>query len=260
MIVSNISNLLVFLLYILAYLLIIFRPKTASVTTVLLGVTSLLVLNSFDFEKIGKIVDFNTLAILFGMMLIVSILKEKGIFTEISEYIIKASRGNFILMLSFIYVAIFFLSAFLDNVTTILIFIPILFYISDVSNIDAKPITITAIFFSNIGGMTTAIGDPPNIIIYAASKVPFLTFMIKLMPLGIIITLYSTFLSMKRLKMLETNVELIDYEEIKSVESGHVGTQKTLWLVYSGIFILVILLMTFHNKLNMELGLITLLF
>jgi len=241
----------VLLLYILAYAMILYRPKTSAISTLLLGITSLFFLNQFDFTRIGNVVDFNTLSILFGMMLIVSVLKEKGVFIGISEYIITASKGNFFSMLVFINIAIFFLSAFLDNVTTILIFIPILFYISDTLNLDPKLLSTSAILFSNIGGMTTAIGDPPNIIIYSVSKLSFLSFIFNLMPVGIIVLLLQ-------LTFLKKQLNLGSFPTVNQNRIHTAG--KSTWLSYMLFFILTIVTMAFHDRLNMELGTVTVLY
>lgn len=154
-------KLFVLFIYALAYAFIIFRPQISSVTTFLFGIVAILLLGEFNFAELSKIVDFNTLSILFGMMLTISVLKEHGVFNAISEKIVKFSKGNMIKAILLIDVAIFLLSSLLDNVTTILIFIPILLYIADITSVDYKLLTINAIFFSNLGGMTTAIGDPP---------------------------------------------------------------------------------------------------
>jgi len=242
---------LVILLYISAYTMILFKPKTSAVSTLLFGITSLFVINQFDFTKIGTTVDFNTLSILFGMMIIVSVLKEKGVFTGISEYIIKASKGNFFKMLVLINIAIFFLSAFLDNVTTILIFIPILFYISDTLNLDPKILSTSAILFSNLGGMTTAIGDPPNIIIYSVSKLSFVSFFVNLMPVGIIMLIIQ-------LAFLKKSLNFHSITEVTQDKSYTI--EKSSWLKHMLFFILTVITMAFHDKLNMELGTVTLLY
>jgi len=137
-------------IYTIAYAFIIFKPHISSVTTLLFGIVSILLLGEFNFENLPAIVDFNTLFILLGMMLTISILKKHGVFNEISERIVKFSKGNMILAILLIDVAIFLLSSLLDNVTTILIFIPILLYIADITDIDYKLLTINAIFFQTL--------------------------------------------------------------------------------------------------------------
>jgi len=141
------------------------------------------------------------------MMLTISVLKKHGVFNEISEKIVKFSKGNMILAILLIDIGIFFLSSLLDNVTTILIFIPILLYIADITDIDYKLLTINAIFFSNLGGMTTAIGDPPNIVIYAVSKLSFMSFIYNLMPIGVIILIIQIFMLSKNFRKITYKVQ-----------------------------------------------------
>ena len=239
-------KLFVLFIYALAYAFIIFRPQISSVTTFLFGIVAILLLGEFNFAELSKIVDFNTLSILFGMMLTISVLKEHGVFNAISEKIVKFSKGNMIKAILLIDVAIFLLSSLLDNVTTILIFIPILLHIADITSVDYKLLTINAIFFSNLGGMTTAIGDPPNIVIYAVSKLSFLSFIVNLMPIGILVLLIQIFMTKKNLKEISYNTEIAENSTIKS----------NLWALYFAAFMLVVVLMALHEQIGLELGLI----
>lgn len=239
-------KLFVLFIYALAYAFIIFRPQISSVTTFLFGIVAILLLGEFNFAELSKIVDFNTLSILFGMMLTISVLKEHGVFNAISEKIVNFSKGNMIKAILLIDVAIFLLSSLLDNVTTILIFIPILLYIADITSVDYKLLTINAIFFSNLGGMTTAIGDPPNIVIYAVSKLSFLSFIVNLMPIGILVLLIQIFMTKKNLKEISYNAEIGENSTIKS----------NLWALYFAAFMLVVVLMALHEQIGLELGLI----
>ena len=243
---------LVLLLYTIAYLYIIFEPHISSVTTFLLGITAALVTSRFNFSELSEIVDFNTIFILAGMMIIISILKEHGIFTEISKRILLISKGNIVRTVFLINIAIFFLSGFLDNVTTILIFIPILFYIADAIQIDAKPLLISSVLFSNLGGMTTAIGDPPNIIIYSVSKQSFISFITHLMPVGVVVLFLQLFLLGKKLETHGMNF-VFDTQSIKQ------DTKSPKLFKYLVIFLIVLLAMTFHEQLDIELGIITML-
>lgn len=241
-------NIFILFIYTMAYAFIIFKPHISSVTTLLFGIVSILLLGEFNFEKLPAIVDFNTLFILLGMMLAISVLKKHSVFNEISEKIVKFSKGNMILAILLIDIGIFFLSSLLDNVTTILIFIPILLYIADITDIDYKLLTINAIFFSNLGGMTTAIGDPPNIVIYAVSKLSFMSFIYNLMPIGIIILIIQIF-------MLSKNFRKITYK----VQTNENSMQKNkTWILYLIGFMFIVLLMALHEEIGLELGFITL--
>ncbi len=235
-------------IYTIAYAFIIFKPHISSVTTLLFGIVSILLLGEFNFENLPAIVDFNTLFILLGMMLTISILKKHGVFNEISERIVKFSKGNMILAILLIDVAIFLLSSLLDNVTTILIFIPILLYIADITDIDYKLLTINAIFFSNLGGMTTAIGDPPNIVIYAVSNLSFMSFIYNLMPIGFIVLVIQ-------ILVLNRNFKKITYKAQITESSMQ---KNNTWILYFIGFMFIVLLMALHEEVGLELGFITL--
>lgn len=235
-------------IYTIAYAFIIFRPHISSVTTLLFGIVSILLLGEFNFENLPAIVDFNTLFILLGMMLTISILKKHGVFNEISERIVEFSKGNMILAILLIDVAIFLLSSLLDNVTTILIFIPILLYIADITDIDYKLLTINAIFFSNLGGMTTAIGDPPNIVIYAVSNLSFMSFIYNLMPIGFIVLVIQ-------ILVLNRNFKKITYRAQITESSMQ---KNNTWILYFIGFMFIVLLMALHEEVGLELGFITL--
>jgi len=235
-------------IYTIAYAFIIFKPHISSVTTLLFGIVSILLLGEFNFEKLPAIVDFNTLLILLGMMLTISILKKHGVFNEISERIVKFSKGNMILAILLIDVAVFILSSLLDNVTTILIFIPILLYIADITDIDYKLLTINAIFFSNLGGMTTAIGDPPNIVIYAVSNLNFMSFIYNLMPIGFVVLIIQ-------ILVLNRNFKKITYKAQITESSMQ---KNNTWILYFISFMFIVLLMALHEEVGLELGFITL--
>jgi len=235
-------------IYTIAYAFIIFKPHISSVTTLLFGIVSILLLGEFNFENLPAIVDFNTLFILLGMMLTISILKKHGVFNEISERIVKFSKGNMILAILLIDVAIFLLSSLLDNVTTILIFIPILLYIADITDIDYKLLTINAIFFSNLGGMTTAIGDPPNIVIYAVSNLSFMSFIYNLMPIGFIVLIIQILVLNRKFKKITYKAQITESSMQKN----------NTWILYFIGFMFIVLLMALHEEVGLELGFITL--
>ncbi|XP_032698990.1 P protein isoform X1 [Lontra canadensis] len=110
-------------------------------------------------------IDFETLALLFGMMILVAIFSETGFFDYCAVKTYRLARGRvwaMIIMLCFIAAV---LSAFLDNVTTLLLFTPVTIRLCEVLNLDPRQVLIAEVIFTNIGGAATAIGDPPNVII-----------------------------------------------------------------------------------------------
>lgn len=138
----------------------------------------LLVCQILDVESLASYIDFNTVGILIGMMLFVSVVKISGLFEYIAIKAAKLSKGKpwIIMILFFIITAV--LSAFLDNVTTVLLVGPMTIAVTEMLGLNPVPFLITQILASNIGGTATLIGDPPNIMIGSAAKLSFNDFIV----------------------------------------------------------------------------------
>jgi len=137
-------------------------------------------------EEAFRMVDFNMMGLLIGMMVIVSICKKTGFFSYIAIKTAKASKGSplrLMIMMGFITA---FLSMILDNVTTIILIIPITILICDIMGISPLPIILSEIVMSNIGGVGTLIGDPPNMMIASAANFSFNDFLIHLFPIVLV--------------------------------------------------------------------------
>jgi Na+/H+ antiporter NhaD/arsenite permease-like protein len=148
--------------------------------------------DSLDF--IIESIDFNTIGLLLGMMIIVAILGETGVFYWVGIKAGKLSKGNLwllmLLLCSFTAVA----SMFIDNVTTILLMIPVTLSITRTLKIPPIPFIMAQVLVSNIGGAATLIGDPPNILIGSAASIDFNTFLIHMgVPIAVIF-IFSLFL------------------------------------------------------------------
>jgi Na+/H+ antiporter NhaD/arsenite permease-like protein len=133
-------------------------------------------------EFVIESVDFNTIGLLLGMMIMVAILGETGVFHQVGIKLGKISKGNvWILMLllcTFTSVA----SMFVDNVTTILLMIPVTLSITRTLGIHPIPFIMAQVLVSNVGGAATLIGDPPNILIGSAAGIDFNSFLIHMGP------------------------------------------------------------------------------
>jgi Na+/H+ antiporter NhaD/arsenite permease-like protein len=128
-------------------------------------------------------IDFNTIGLLTGMMVIVTISQKTGMFQYVaikSAKVVKGSPWGILVMLSLV-TAVF--SAFLDNVTTVLLIAPVTLLITDALAVRPYPYLFAQIFASNIGGASTLIGDPPNIMIGSAAKLSFTDFIFNLTPI-----------------------------------------------------------------------------
>lgn len=142
-------------------------------------------------EVITEAIDWNTIGLLLGMMIVVGILKDTGLFETLAIWAAKLSRGDYFYMILLFGLLAAILSTTIDNVTTILLVAPISMSISSVLGIDPKPILITQGLFANIGGVATLIGDPPNIMISTAGGLSYLDYIYNLAPTVIICTVVT---------------------------------------------------------------------
>ena len=142
----------------------------------LLGAVALLIIGVIDFDTGMEAIDFNTLGVLCGMMMFVAVVKESGLFEYVAIKSAKLCKGDpWKIMASFAVITAVF-SAFLDNVTTVLLIGPMTIMLCRTLKIDPIPYLIVEILASNIGGTATLIGDPPNIMIGSEAGITFIEF------------------------------------------------------------------------------------
>nr|XP_005486460.1 P protein [Zonotrichia albicollis] len=120
--------------------------------------------------KVVEWIDYETLALLFGMMVLVAIFSETGFFDYCAVKAYRFSRGKVWAMITLLCLIAAILSAFLDNVTTMLLFTPVTIRLCEVLNLDPRHVLIAEVIFTNIGGAATAVGDPPNVIIVSKQE------------------------------------------------------------------------------------------
>jgi len=164
-----------------AYLLIV-TEKIDRVIIALGGGVLMALTGLLDQENPYEAIDFNTLALLISMMVIVMITQRTGVFEFLAIKVVKLAKGEpwkVLVYLSFITAVA---SAFLDNVTTILLILPITLDVTKDLKIKPIPFVISQIFASNIGGTATLIGDPPNIMIGTKAGLSFMDFVINVAP------------------------------------------------------------------------------
>lgn len=154
----------------------IMTEKVHRTTAAITGAVLLLLTHVLSVDQAVDYIDFNTLGVLIGMMIFVAVVKASGIFEYISIKSAKIAHGDpwKIMLLFMIFTAV--LSAFLDNVTTVLLIGPMTITIAKILEIDPVPMLLCQIFASNIGGTATLIGDPPNIMIGSAAGLDFMDF------------------------------------------------------------------------------------
>jgi Na+/H+ antiporter NhaD/arsenite permease-like protein len=153
----------------------------------LLGAAAVtLFVSGFGQEAAIEAVDFNTIGLLVGMMILVYLTQQSGVYDYIAIRAGQLSRGDPLRVVLYLAVTTALLSAFLDNLTTILLVVPITFLLADALDIDPVPLVIIEVIASNIGGTATLIGDPPNIIIAGATDLSFNDFVVNLAPVVVV--------------------------------------------------------------------------
>lgn len=182
---QQILALSIFLLVMLA----IITEKINRTVASLAGALLMIIFNIVTFDKSLGHIDFNTIGVLVGMMLFVAVVKNSGIFEYIAIWTAKKTKGDpWKIMVSFIIITAV-LSALLDNVTTVLLIGPMTITITQILGLNPIPFLLSQILASNIGGTSTLIGDPPNIMIGSAANLSFMDFVVNLLPVIIVVLL-----------------------------------------------------------------------
>jgi Na+/H+ antiporter NhaD/arsenite permease-like protein len=152
----------------------------------LIGAALVLITQTVDQERAIESIDFNTIGLLAGMMLMVRLTETSGVYNWLAIRAGQISRGRPLAVVISLATTTAVLSAFLDNLTTVLLVVPITFLLADALDLDPIPLVIIEIVASNIGGTATLIGDPPNIIIAGATELSFMDFIVNLAPIAAI--------------------------------------------------------------------------
>jgi len=161
--------------------------KVHRTVAALLGGSVMILVGVIDQPTAITGIDFNTIALLTGMMVLVAITRQSGLFEYVaikSAKLVRADPRGILVMLSFV-TALF--SAFLDNVTTVLLIVPVTLLIVEKLDLPPYPFFLAEIFASNIGGTATLIGDPPNILIGSSVGLSFTDFLLELGPAAVVI-------------------------------------------------------------------------
>lgn len=239
------------IIFLVVYALII-SEKIHRTVLAMLGAILLLVVGITDQETALRHIDFNTLGLLVGMMIIVSVTAETGLFNYLAIKAAKWAKGDPLRILVVMAMITAFGSAFLDNVTTVLLTVPVTFSITRQLRVNPFPYLLTQIFASNVGGTATLIGDPPNIMIGSAVKeLTFMAFIKNLTPVVAIImlVLIPLFILMFR-KQLRTTDEL-KRSIMEMNETEMLGDRRMLVKSIS-VLLLTVLAFFLHQSLHLE--------
>lgn len=182
----NLAQIITIVVFVLVMAVII-SEKLHRATVALAGGIFLILTGILSFDEAIETIDFNTLGVLLGMMMFVAVVKESGLFEFMAVKAAKLARGNPWRIMVFFMIITAVFSAFLDNVTTVLLVGPMTLTICHMIKTNPVPFLLTEILSSNIGGTATLIGDPPNIMIGSAAGLDFLDFILVDAPVVIII-------------------------------------------------------------------------
>ena len=168
-----------------AVLALIASERVDRTKIALLGAVLLLLTQTIEQHEAIEAIDWNTLGLLAGMMLMVKVTEPTGVYNWVAIKAGQLSRGRSLWVVVSLAGTTALLSAFLDNLTTVLLMVPMTFLLADALDVDPIPLVVIEILVSNIGGTATLIGDPPNILIAGATDLSFTAFLVNLAPVAI---------------------------------------------------------------------------
>lgn len=193
---GNTQLIIAIAIFTLTYVVIV-SEKVNRTAIAIFGAVMMLVFNIEMQHDAVMHVDFNTIGLLVGMMIIVNILKRTGIFEYMAIRAAKYAKGDPWKIVFIFSILTGVSSAFLDNVTTILLVVPVTIVIANELKLNPIPFLVPEVLIANIGGTATLIGDPPNIMIGSATGLGFLDFIVNLGPVVVIITAVTMFILKK---------------------------------------------------------------
>ena len=244
---QQILAILIFLLVMVA----IITEKVNRCVAAMGGALLMIVFNILPLENSVSHIDFNTIGVLVGMMLVVAVVKNSGLFEYIAIFTAKKSKGNpWRIMVCFIIITAA-LSAILDNVTTVLLIGPMTIVITQILGLNPIPYLMTQIIASNIGGTATLIGDPPNIMIGSAANFSFLDFLINLGP-AVLVILFATIVCFKFIYKDKLVVDDKAKEKILNLDENKAIKDKSLLIKSILVMIFILLGFMFHSIIHLD--------
>jgi anion transporter len=248
-------------IFVLAYVLIA-TEKISRIAIALGGAAAMLIIGATDSDKAFYShetgIDWDVIFLLLGMMIIVGVIHKTGVFEFIAIKAIKIAKGDPKKALVYLVVLVAFASAILDNVTTILLAVPMTLVICKQLNVNPVPFLLAEVFASNIGGAATLVGDPPNIIIASRANLSFNDFLIHMAPLVIVAMIVITpmLVWMFRKELVNT---LEDRARIHELDEKSYLTNPVLMKKSLAVLGLVVLGFLLHTAIHAEPSVIALL-
>lgn len=238
------------IIFVSAYLLIIWDKFDRTVVA-LCGAVLMIFLGILSQENAFREIDYNTLGLLISMMIIVMITKRSGVFEYLAVKTVKLAKAEPVRIIILLSLITGILSALLDNVTTILLVLPITLSIAKDLQLNPVPFIITEVFASNVGGTATLVGDPPNIMIGSSTGLSFMDFIrndaVIALPILLITTYIFVLIYRKKLKTsTEAKAKILGMRESECIKD------KKLLIKSLTVLGLTVIGFIFHRILNFE--------
>jgi len=206
-----------------------------------------------SFEDAMRAIDMNVIFLLMGMMIIVGVLKKTGLFQWLAFKSYALARGNIFILSGILMVVTAIASAFLDNVTAMLLMIPVTIEIAITLKVNPITFLIPEVFASNVGGTATLIGDPPNILIGSYAKLTFVQFMVHLTLICALCLVVTVIYYLYWYKKEYLKAEVKDVERTMAyLRQEYKITDKKLTVMSLGMLGFTIFLFVVHGVLHME--------
>lgn len=240
-------SVIVFLLVMAA----IISEKMHRAVAAMAGAVILLLFHVLSVDEATTYVDINTIGVLVGMMLFVAVVKNSGLFEYVAIKAAKLTKGRPMAILVVFAIITAVLSAFLDNVTTVLLIGPMTIAITQMLEVNPIPYLLSQIMASNIGGTATLIGDPPNIMIGSAAGLSFMDFVVNTGSVIVIIlavtVLICYFMYRGQISVIEENMhKVMELDENRSIKD------KPLLIKSVIMTVVVVIGFVFHSQLQVE--------
>lgn len=238
------------IIFVGVYALIIWDKFDRAVVA-LSGAMLMVLLRVLNQDEAFAAIDYNTIGLLVAMMIIVMIMRRTGIFEYLGIKMVKASKADPYWLLILLCITTGILSALLDNVTTILLILPITLSVTDSLKVNPIPYIIAAVFASNTGGTASLIGDPPNIMIGSQTGLDFVDFLVNDAVIALPILIVTTFIfGFIYRKSLVTEPEL--KKAVMELDEKSVIKDWLLLKKCMVVFVLVIVGFLLHGVLHFE--------
>lgn len=247
---ESISDYYAGFIFVATYIMIVWE-KIHRTVVALAGAMLVLLAGIIPEEAAVHAIEFNTIGLLIGMMLIVGITRRTGVFEYVAVWIARQAQARPVRIMLGLSVFTALASALLDNVTTVLLVVPVTIEIVSVLKLNPVPFLIVEIICSNIGGTATLIGDPPNIMIGGYTGLSFLAFLLNLGPIALFIFILTVGILLLIYRR-QLNVDEKDRQRLMEMDETEII--KDLPLLKKSLLVLGLTILGFilHGALGLE--------